>query len=96
MPRVACECPQHLAQLVTMLAQFETYSADCETRQPADVALHAYLYRMAGQARALMEEALVTLARAEGVALPGEVVIQGQGAGLAVLTAVSDVQPVGA
>lgn len=70
MPRVACECPQHLAHLVTMLGQFEAYSADCESREPADVALHAYLYRVAGHARALMEEALVTLAQAEGVPLP--------------------------
>ena len=67
MPRVACECPTHLAELVTMLAQFERYSADCESRQPADVALHAYLYRVAGHARAIMEEALLTLARAEGL-----------------------------
>jgi len=67
MPRVACECPRHLADLVTMLSQFEAYSADCETRQPADVALHAYLYRVAGHARAMMEEALLTLARAEGI-----------------------------
>jgi hypothetical protein len=74
MPRVACECPQHLAQLVSLLSQFENYSADCETRQPADVALHAYLYRIAGQARALMEDALVTLAKAEGVALPASAV----------------------
>lgn len=70
MPRVACECPQHLSELVTMLRQFEAYSADCESRQPADVTLHAYLYRVAGHARALMEEALATVAKAEGVALP--------------------------
>lgn len=70
MPRVACECPQHLAHLVRMLGQFEAYSADCESREPADVALHAYLYRVAGHARALMEEALVTLAQAEGLPLP--------------------------
>lgn len=70
MPRIACECPQHLAHLVTLLGQFESYSADCESREPADVALHAYLYRVAGHARALMEEALVTLAQAEGVDLP--------------------------
>lgn len=69
MPRVACECPQHLADLVTMLAQFEAYSADCESLQPQDVALHAYLYRVAGHARALMEEALATLAQAEGINL---------------------------
>lgn len=70
MPRVACECPQHLAELVTLLGQFEAYSADCESRQPVDVALHAYLYRVAGHARALMEEALATIAEAEGVPLP--------------------------
>lgn len=70
MPRVACECPHHLAHLVTMLGQFESYSADCESREPADVALHAYLYRVAGHARALMEEALITIAQAEGISLP--------------------------
>lgn len=70
MPRVACECPQHLAHLVTLLAQFESYSADCESREPADVALHAYLYRVAGHARALMEEALITVAQAEGIPVP--------------------------
>lgn len=70
MPKVACECPKHLAELITLLGQFETYSADCESRQPADVALHAYLYRIAGHARAMMEEALSTVAIAEGVSLP--------------------------
>jgi DNA-binding transcriptional MerR regulator len=70
MPRVACECPRHLAELVTMLGQFEAYSADCESLQPADVALHGYLYRVAGHARALMEEALLTLAEAEGIQAP--------------------------
>jgi DNA-binding transcriptional MerR regulator len=72
MPKVACECPKHMADLITMLGQFEAYSADCESRQPADVALHAYLYRVAGHARALMEDALATVAKAEGVAVPGK------------------------
>jgi len=71
MPKVACECPKHMAELITLLGQFEAYSADCESRQPADVALHAYLYRVAGHARALMEEGLATVAMAEGVAVPG-------------------------
>lgn len=70
MPKVACECPTHLSELITLLGQFETYSADCESRQPADVALHAYLHRIAGHARAMMEEALATVAIAEGVSLP--------------------------
>lgn len=71
MPKVACECPKHLAELITLLGQFETYSADCESRHPADVALHAYLHRIAGHARATMEEALATVAMAEGVSVPG-------------------------
>lgn len=71
MPKVACECPKHLSELITLLGQFETYSADCESRHPADVALHAYLHRIAGHARAMMEEALATVAVAEGVSLPG-------------------------
>lgn len=71
MPKVACECPKHLSELITLLGQFETYSADCESRQPADVALHAYLHRIAGHARAMMEEALATVAIAEGVIPPG-------------------------
>lgn len=71
MPKVACECPKHLSELITLLGQFETYSADCESRQPADVALHAYLHRIAGHARAMMEEALATVAIAEGVSPPG-------------------------
>jgi DNA-binding transcriptional MerR regulator len=70
MPKVACECPKHLSELITLLGQFETYSADCESRHPADVALHAYLHRIAGHARAMMEEALATVAEAEGVSLP--------------------------
>ena len=70
MPKVACECPKHMSELVTLLGQFEAYSADCESRHPADVALHAYLYRVAGHARALMEEALATVAQAEGVTVP--------------------------
>jgi hypothetical protein len=67
MPKVACECPKHLSELITLLGQFETYSADCESRHPADVALHTYLHRVAGHARAMMEEALATVAAAEGV-----------------------------
>jgi DNA-binding transcriptional MerR regulator len=71
MPKVACECPKHLAELITLLGQFEVYSADCESRHPADVALHAYLHRVAGNARAMMEDALATVAIAEGVGLSG-------------------------
>ena len=67
---VACECPRHLTELVQQLAHFETYSAECVQRSPADAVLHADLMQVAGTARAMMEAALVRLAEAEGIALP--------------------------
>jgi hypothetical protein len=65
-----CECPHHLADLLTRLGNFETYSAECESRTPADAALHHYLKEVAGNARALLEEALVRVVQAEGISLP--------------------------
>jgi len=69
-----CECPHHVVELVLSLGTFERYSAECENRSPADAALHRYLQRVAGSARALFEDALVRVARAEGLALPGSAV----------------------
>jgi DNA-binding transcriptional MerR regulator len=66
-----CECPHHVVELLLSLGTFERYSAECENRSPADAALHRYLQRVAGSARALFEDALVLVARAEGLALPG-------------------------
>lgn len=65
--RVACECPRHLAEIVTQLASFERYSADCLSRSPADAALHRHLSGLAGTARALFEQALERVALAEGL-----------------------------
>jgi DNA-binding transcriptional MerR regulator len=65
-----CECPRHLVDLLLSLGSFEQYSADCANRSPADAALHRYLQQVAGSARVLFEEALVRVARAEGLALP--------------------------
>lgn len=67
-----CECPRHVAELLLSLGTFERYSAECEHRSPADAALHRYLERVAGSARALFEDALVRIAQVEGLALPGE------------------------
>lgn len=72
LPKVNCECPSHLASLITMLSQFEEYSAQCEIRHPDDVALHEYLHRVAATGRALFEEALVRVATVEGVPLPDQ------------------------
>jgi len=55
---VACECPRHLAQLIDSLIKFESYSAQCESRNRDDATLHAYLHRVTAQARARMETAL--------------------------------------
>jgi DNA-binding transcriptional MerR regulator len=66
-----CECPRHVIELLRSLGAFERYSAECVNRSPADAELHRYLERVAGAARALFEEALERVARAEGLALPG-------------------------
>ncbi len=68
---IACECPQHLAQLLMQLSHFEAYSDDCAHRSPADAALHRYLQRVAGAARALFEDALERVAVHEGLVLAG-------------------------
>ena len=69
-PRVACECPGHVAELLLQISSFEAYSASCENRSPADAQLHAYVHRVAGAARVLFESALERIAVAEGFALP--------------------------
>jgi hypothetical protein len=66
-----CECPRHVVELLLTLGTFERYSAECVNRSPADAALHRYLERVAGTARALFEDALVLVARSEGLMLPG-------------------------
>ena len=68
---MACECPRHVAELVRMLAHFETYRAECVHRGPDDAALHTHLHRVAGTARAMFEDALTRVATAEGLPLPG-------------------------
>jgi hypothetical protein len=69
LPSLACECPRHVAELLMQLAAFESYSAGCRDRSPADAALHAELHALAGTARALFESALERVAQHEGVAL---------------------------
>jgi hypothetical protein len=70
---VYCECPRHLVDLIMSLGSFERYSAECANRGPTDEAIHRNLERTAGQARALLEEALVRVAQAEGMPLPPNV-----------------------
>lgn len=67
---VACECPRHVTELLVQLSYFERYSAECENRNTADAALHAYLAQVAADARARFESALERVALHEGVMLP--------------------------
>ena len=66
---VQCECPNHLAQLVTGLQAFESYSRQCENRNDQDREIHGLLYRQTAAARALMEEALAALVKHERIQL---------------------------
>lgn len=66
-PTVRCECPHHLADLVSALAAFELYCEECEVRNPDDAALHAYLHACTARARATMEGALARVVAAEGI-----------------------------
>jgi hypothetical protein len=69
--KLACECPRHMADLLLMIGSFERYSAQCASRNSMDAQLHQDLGQAAGQARAILEDALERLARAEGLPLPG-------------------------
>ncbi len=68
-PKIRCECPHHLADIVLSLRAFEEYSEACESRSPEDAALHHYLWRSAAQARALFEDAIERVAEVEGITL---------------------------
>lgn len=67
--RVLCECPRHVAELITQLASFEQYSQECLSNSADDAHLHAYLSSVSGSARALFEHALERVAQHEGIQL---------------------------
>ena len=58
---IQCECPNHLARLVSQLVAFEDYARDCENKSPADRKMHELLYRATVDARGKMEQALAEL-----------------------------------
>lgn len=67
-----CECPRHIAELVTQLASFEEYSRQCLNTSTQDAQVHAYLRSVAGSARALFERALEMVALHDGLELPAD------------------------
>ena len=66
---VACECPRHLAEIVTLLVGFELYSTQCAERNQNDEALHRHLYTVTSTARTMLEQALARLVIDEGLTL---------------------------
>lgn len=68
-PKVDCECPNHLASIVSSLCAFEEYSKNCEDRNEADAKIHSMLYRETANARGVMEDALKKLCDFEQIAL---------------------------
>lgn len=68
-PKLQCECPNHIAQLLLDISAFEQYSLECEDTEPGERALHARLRTIAATARALFEEAMVAVAANEGISL---------------------------
>lgn len=66
---IKCECPKHITELVRDLVAFEIYSAECESDNSQDAALHAYLHATTAQARSMLEESLLHLMRVEGISI---------------------------
>lgn len=68
-PKLQCECPNHIAQLLLDIGAFEQYSLECEDSDPQERNLHARLRLIAANARALFEEAMAIVAANEGLEL---------------------------
>lgn len=66
---VLCECPKHVAELISQLASFEAYSQECLNKNTEDAHLHSYLRAISGSARSLFENALEKIAQHEGIDL---------------------------
>ncbi len=66
---IKCECPRHLAELITSLSAFEKYSSECESRNRKDAELHGHLNTTASQARHMFETALSLVIEAENIEL---------------------------
>ena len=66
---VLCECPRHVAEIISQLISFEQYSHECLNKSTQDAHLHAYLSSVSGSARALFEAALEMVAKHEGIDL---------------------------
>ena len=65
--KIACECPNHLAELIINLTAFEKYSSECANRNEEDAQLHSQLNQAAGASRLILEESSIRLMEIEGI-----------------------------
>ena len=65
--KVACECPRHLAEIVTLLVGFEQYSAECVVSGQKDADMHRHLHEVTSLARTMFEQALTRVVIDEGL-----------------------------
>lgn len=68
-PELPCECPNHMATLVTSLVAFEDYSRRCADQSPADAEFHRHLGLSTGRARTILESLLFELCEHDGLAV---------------------------
>jgi DNA-binding transcriptional MerR regulator len=68
-PKLQCECPNHIAELLLDISAFEQYCMECEDQDPKERFLHARLRLITANARALFEEAMAEVAANEGLEL---------------------------
>lgn len=66
---IACECLNHLAEIVTRISAFESYSAECSNRNPADVKTHRLLQKSSQTVRSIMEDCLTYIIETETIKL---------------------------
>ena len=64
---VQCECPSHVATLVSSALAFERYSEDCESLGPEDAALHRYLAGASARVRHELETMLQRVCEHEDI-----------------------------
>lgn len=69
-PSLKCECPNHIASIVTSLLAFEEYSRRCINESPEDETVHRTLEQGTGWARLQMEDLLDLVLKHDGIELP--------------------------
>lgn len=66
-PDVSCECPAHLIQIYKSVKAFTEYQKNCIDERPQDVLTHEWLKSTSQNLEHLLSNAIVTLARLEGM-----------------------------